>query len=158
METQPLPWTACSNAWQPFWWRNFPNIQHKNTRGRKERPPSDIGHLHVVSACLLQLSQDHCWFALSSLLCSSIRKKIGDSHQQWMLPHLLGRLLDHYSLSGIKRFWVVFFCYRISLTGACFYSDSNSASSQHKILYAVWCKFENTQFCTLSGHYASTLV
>lgn len=29
MVTEPLPWTACSGAWQRIWWRNFPNIQSK---------------------------------------------------------------------------------------------------------------------------------
>lgn len=24
----PLSWAASSSAWQPFWWRNFPDIQH----------------------------------------------------------------------------------------------------------------------------------
>lgn len=51
-------------------------LSQGNTSGRKERLPADTEHLHVVvSACSLQLSQDHCWFALSSLLCSAIRKK-----------------------------------------------------------------------------------
>lgn len=72
---------------------------------RKERPPADAGHLRVVSACVLQLSQDHRWLGLSSLLCSAIRKKIGDPHQQWMLPHFSGRLLDHYSVSDIKSIY-----------------------------------------------------
>lgn len=70
------------------------------------RPPADSGCLHVVvSACLLQLSQAHRWLALSSLLHSALRKKIGDPHQQWMLPQILGRLLDLYSLSDIKSIY-----------------------------------------------------
>lgn len=37
---------------------------------------------------------------LSPMLCCP--EKIGDPHQQWMLPHFSGRLLDHYSLSDVK--------------------------------------------------------
>ena len=37
---------------------------------------------------------------LSPMLC--YQEKIGDPHQQWMLPHFLGRLLGRYSLSDIK--------------------------------------------------------
>lgn len=33
------------------------------------------------------------------MLC--YQEKVGSPHQQWMLPHFLARLLDHYSLSDI---------------------------------------------------------
>lgn len=39
----------------------------------------------------------------SPMLC--YQEKIGDPHQQWLLPHFLGRLPDHYSLSDIKNIY-----------------------------------------------------
>jgi len=51
-----------------------------------------------------------------------------------------------------------FFYYRIPWTGACFYSGLNNASSPHKVLCTTWCKFANTQLCSLLDHYFYTSV
>lgn len=61
----------------------------------------------VVSASLLQLLLKPllACLVLSPMLC--YQAKIGDLHQNWMLPHFLGGLCDYYSLSDIKSIYCI---------------------------------------------------
>lgn len=55
---------------------------------------------------LSQLAYFSCHRTIAGLPCPlCCQEKIGDPHQQWMLPHFLERLFDHYSLCNTRSIY-----------------------------------------------------